>query len=284
MASRELLNTACETMNYYPRHIGDYLTATAHLSLLEHGVYARLLDVYYTREAPIPDGQAERLCGARTPEEREAVRAVLEEFFEFVDGEWRQARCDEEIAKYRDKSGKAKASAAASVNARKANAERTLSERSTDVELTNNQNHIPTSLRSVGRARATRLPPDWEPSDLDWGNACIALHTTGAKRELEKFRDYWAAKAGAGGTKADWDATWRNWVRKAGEYAENRGTGERLSAVERVRRDSEEWARKRTGGDCVLAANGEPIRAQMGQPIRLVAGRTVDEGADDVGF
>lgn len=90
-------------MNYYPRHIGDYLTATAHLSLLEHGVYARLLDVYYTREAPIPDGQAERLCGARTPEEKEAVRVVLEEFFELVDGEWRQARCDDEIGRFRKK-------------------------------------------------------------------------------------------------------------------------------------------------------------------------------------
>jgi uncharacterized protein YdaU (DUF1376 family) len=55
-------------MHHYPRHIGDYLAATAHLSLLEHGVYARLLDVYYSRETPIPDEQAERLCGARTAE------------------------------------------------------------------------------------------------------------------------------------------------------------------------------------------------------------------------
>ena len=45
-------------MNYYKRHIGDYLKDTAHLSLLEHGVYARLLDVYYTRETAIPDDQA----------------------------------------------------------------------------------------------------------------------------------------------------------------------------------------------------------------------------------
>ena len=48
-------------MNYYERHIGDYLKDTAHLSLLEHGVYSRLLDVYYTRESPIPAADAERL-------------------------------------------------------------------------------------------------------------------------------------------------------------------------------------------------------------------------------
>lgn len=271
-------------MNYYPRHIGDYLTATAHLSLLEHGVYARLLDVYYTREAPIPDAQAERLVGARTQEERDAVRVVLEEFFELVGGEWRQSRCDEEIAKYHEKSDKAKASAAASVNARQANAQRTLNERSTNVELTNNQEPITNtpSLRSGG-ARASRLPADWEPNDADWGMACIALHTEGAKRELAKFRDYWAAKAGAGGSKADWGATWRNWVRKAGEYAQSGRTGERLSAVERVKRDGEEWL-KRQGGADVLAAYGEPVRSQVDQPIRLVAGRVVDGGADEVGF
>lgn len=45
-------------MNFYKRHIGDYIKDAAHLSLLEHGVYARLMDVYYTREAGIPDGQA----------------------------------------------------------------------------------------------------------------------------------------------------------------------------------------------------------------------------------
>ena len=32
-------------MNYYSHHIGDYLTATAHLTLLEHGAYRRLIDI-----------------------------------------------------------------------------------------------------------------------------------------------------------------------------------------------------------------------------------------------
>ena len=83
-------------MNYYERHIGDYLKDTAHLSLLEHGVYARLLDVYYTREQPFAPGEACRLVGARTKEERAAVESVLAEFF--IDG--RQARCDREIERY----------------------------------------------------------------------------------------------------------------------------------------------------------------------------------------
>jgi uncharacterized protein YdaU (DUF1376 family) len=68
-------------VNYYERHIGDYLKDTAHLSLLEHGVYSRLLDVYYTRENAIPSDQAARLIGARSKDEREAMQAVLAEFF-----------------------------------------------------------------------------------------------------------------------------------------------------------------------------------------------------------
>lgn len=85
-------------MNFYKRHIGDYLKDTAHLSLLEHGVYSRLLDVYYTRESGIPDAQAARLIGARGKDETAALKVVLGEFFELVDGSWIQDRCEREIA------------------------------------------------------------------------------------------------------------------------------------------------------------------------------------------
>ncbi|MDN7744704.1 YdaU family protein [Burkholderia multivorans] len=85
-------------MNFYKRHIGDYLKDTAHLSLLEHGVYTRLLDVYYTRESGIPDDQAARLIGARARDEVAALKVVLGEFFELVDGTWIQQRCEREIA------------------------------------------------------------------------------------------------------------------------------------------------------------------------------------------
>lgn len=84
-------------MNYYAFHIGDCLRDTAHLSLLEHGCYRRLLDVYYSLETGIPCDQAYRKVGARSQEERDAVDAVLSEFFELRDGVWRQSRADREI-------------------------------------------------------------------------------------------------------------------------------------------------------------------------------------------
>jgi uncharacterized protein YdaU (DUF1376 family) len=90
-------------MNYYEHHIGDYAEATQHLSILEDGVYTRLLRKYYASEKPLPADLAmvQRLIVARSKDEREAVEAVLREFFELRDDGWHQDRCDTEIARYR---------------------------------------------------------------------------------------------------------------------------------------------------------------------------------------
>lgn len=92
-------------MNYYEHHIGDYIKATAHLSMLEDSAYRRLIDAYYTREAPLPaDKKAcQRLARAMSKPERDAVNTVLDEFFTLGDDGWHQSRCDEEIAKYAEK-------------------------------------------------------------------------------------------------------------------------------------------------------------------------------------
>ena len=98
-------------MNYYERHIGDYLKDTAHLSLLEHGVYSRLMDVYYTKETGIPAADVSRLIGARSRDEKAALHVVLQEFFVLDADAYKQARCDREIARVKDKQEKAKRSA-----------------------------------------------------------------------------------------------------------------------------------------------------------------------------
>jgi len=87
-------------LNYYKHHLGDYAAATRHLSLLEHGVYRCLIDLYYINEAPLPLElrAVHRLVCARSKEEREAVETILEEFFVKSDDGWRNTRCDEEIS------------------------------------------------------------------------------------------------------------------------------------------------------------------------------------------
>lgn len=90
-------------LNYYPHHIGDYLRDTSHLTTLEDGTYRRMLDVYYASEKPLPldfDWLC-RLVRAREILEREAVNAVLQQFFEKHEDGWHNKRADEEIRKGR---------------------------------------------------------------------------------------------------------------------------------------------------------------------------------------
>lgn len=88
-------------MHYYQHNIVDYRRDTAHLSLLEHGVYRQLIDMYYLSESPIPKEtqQVFRRLSARTQEEQIAVEIILNEFFLLTDDGWTHKRCDSEIDK-----------------------------------------------------------------------------------------------------------------------------------------------------------------------------------------
>lgn len=115
-------------MNYYPFHLGDYASATRHLSWDEDMAYRRLIDAYYTKEEPIPldRRQVYRLVCATTQEQRDAVDVVLHEFFEETPEGWRNGRCDAELAAFHAKS--AKASQSAHARWRNANGQRPQSE------------------------------------------------------------------------------------------------------------------------------------------------------------
>lgn len=61
----------------------------------------------------------------------------------------------------------------------------------------------------------SRLPADWQPAPEEIRWAQTARPELSIPIEIESFRDYWAAKPGKDGRKADWSATWRNWIRRA---------------------------------------------------------------------
>lgn len=90
-------------MNYYEHHIGDFDSATAHLTMLEDAAYRRLISLYYRTERPIPADvkHACRLVRAHSKQERDAVAVVLDEFFDLRDDGWHNLRCDAEISKFR---------------------------------------------------------------------------------------------------------------------------------------------------------------------------------------
>lgn len=93
-------------MNYAQINFGDYANDTGHLTFLEHGIYWKLLQLYYTAEGPIAATRVERLVGVRTDEEKQALANVLEDFFTLEEGVWRQSRCDKDIADYQAKRDK----------------------------------------------------------------------------------------------------------------------------------------------------------------------------------
>lgn len=66
------------------------------------------------------------------------------------------------------------------------------------------------------------MPDDWVLTK-SWGDEALRLrpdlNASAVRLLADGFRDYWIAQPGAKGRKADWLATWRNWVRKDAEYS-----------------------------------------------------------------
>jgi uncharacterized protein YdaU (DUF1376 family) len=173
-------------VNYYPFHLGDYAAHTGHLEPMEDLAYRRLLDLYYLREEPLPADVQATAKLVRMRSQASDVEAVLNEFFTLTDAGWTHERCDEEIAKMQDKQAKARKSAAASVNARRANAERSLHESPTDVErsLPKTSTDVelptptPTPILSVPKGTGGKPPAEQSKTEL-WKSAVSLLNGQG---------------------------------------------------------------------------------------------------------
>lgn len=233
-------------MKYYRRYVGDYLRDTARLSMLEHGAYNLLLDYYYADEKPLPLDKDElyTMVRAMRPEDRRAVDKVLGIYFERRQDGYHQARVDAELATAQATIAKQRESGAASAAKRWPQSESTDGAACGSTEddangltdgltypcgdglqhpyadTTSNQNKPPTKTNlQPPERRGTRLSPDWRLSteQIEW--AIGAQPTWDAEHALQvgaAFRDHWISVAGPRGVKLDWDATWRNWVRREG--------------------------------------------------------------------
>ena len=218
-------------MFYYKHHIGDYRRDTGHLSLLEHGAYRQLLDLYYVDEKPIPNETdwVMRRLSAKTQVEKDAVSAVLSDFFtQDADG-WSHKRCEIEILAYEEKADKNKENGKLGGRPKKKaeiNPEITQSVSYTNPsESQNNLNHEPLTTNhkpltkepsikdmdsSAKAPRPAKKCPDAfliTESMKTWAStecANVDIHA-----ETAKFRDHTFSTA-----RTDWVATWRNWIRK----------------------------------------------------------------------
>jgi uncharacterized protein YdaU (DUF1376 family) len=84
-------------MNFYPFHIGDYLSHTSHLTDEEDLAYRRMIDLYYQTEEPFTDTAK---LARKVRSSFEIVGNLLHEFFVYEDNAWHNKRADAEIAKY----------------------------------------------------------------------------------------------------------------------------------------------------------------------------------------
>lgn len=205
-------------MYYYQFHIGDYRADTAHLSNDEDLAYRRLLDMYYDLEKPIPTDT--EWVSRRLRLDTDVVLRVLKDFFLLQENGWFHGRCDEVITQYHSMAEKNRENGKRGGRPKKTQWDTDGNQLDTDSKpdgkATKNQesitnNHEP--LNSVERTRATRLPQDWQPTE-DMIQFCKTERPElQIKAVADSFRDYWLSAAGAKGRKADWLATWRNWVR-----------------------------------------------------------------------
>jgi len=201
-------------VHYYKRNLGDYAKKAGRLTMLQHGSYTLLIDACYDREQFPTRDEAIDWTWASATAEIEAVDFVLSKFFVLEDGRYVQTRIREELNEYREKATNNQRIAIERETKRKQNS----TERAPVVHEAP-PNHKPLTINQEPKGeskRASRIPPNFEPEPEPEAEAGIDR-----PRELANFRDYWTAKA-RDNTKLSWQATWRQWARKADRPGVNR--------------------------------------------------------------
>lgn len=111
-------------------------------------------------------------------------------------------------------------------------------------------------------SRGARIPEDFQPDeslkqwfrDQQYGGPAEFWRT-----EHAKFCDYWTAQSGQRGTKADWPATWRNWMRRAAERVPDASRPAQGGFKNSAEKQAEEGARRAD-----IAVIGDEVARQWG--------------------
>lgn len=124
---------------------------------------------------------------------------------------------------------------------------KTDTETKTDTSLSNE--------RDNRARRGSRISEDWTPSKESVAKVREDCPNVDPQKEHPVFIDYWIAQPGQKGIKTDWDATWRNWMRrKQGDMA-----GKKLTPTERAAQTAA--AGRRVAGMNITSLNPKEITA-----------------------
>lgn len=79
------------------------------------------------------------------------------------------------------------------------------------------EKQAPDAAPAARPPKGSRMVPEWviPVAWVTWALEQQPTWTEARVRQIaETFRDYWLGRPGQGGVKADWAATWRNWIRR----------------------------------------------------------------------
>ena len=221
-----------------------YLADTTHLTTEEHGAYLLLLAAMWRRNGSVPDDDKDnaRIVGLSIGKWRK-FKVRVAGLLTFENDEITQKKLQKTWKKIQETAQKNRENGAKGGRPRskenndlvKANG----SVSDNPNETLHNQSNLTDKKEPNGSSKVTsskkgsRLPEDWV-LPLSLGQYAIdqGLNELQVRREAEKFRDYWISVPGAKGVKLDWDATWRNWVRKAADHQKTNFRQQRQTEAE----------------------------------------------------
>jgi uncharacterized protein YdaU (DUF1376 family) len=195
-------------MNFYPFHIGDYAAHTRHLTIYEDLAYRRLIDAYYLAEKPFVGSITNIAKSIGMTQYESEVLYILQTFFSYNEEGYANKRADEEISKYKAmQEGGRKGAAVRWGKGSDTPPKHPPMQTMNQEPLTNNH------IIGAKAPKAKRLDKDLQ-LPKDWEDFCKTTRADLKPQEVfDQFKDYWVSVGGQKGTKLDWTATWRNWVR-----------------------------------------------------------------------
>ncbi len=219
-------------MHYYKRNIGDYHKKAGRLTILQHGTYMLLIDSCYDREQFPTLIDAIDWVWASTDEEIQALKFVLNKFFELnEDGLYVQKRINEEVQEYRktcqenSKNGKKRGSTKGTKNkAKKSEVVNLKSEplnlksepKANESEVAQNKslttNQEPLTINKNINIQKINTRKKFIKPTMDELTEYIS--TRDIKIDPEKFMDFYGANGwvqGKGKPIKDWKACVRTW-------------------------------------------------------------------------
>jgi len=216
---------------FMPLWVADFVGDTLDLDAKEIGAYMLILMTMWGRDGYLPNDEKKLQRVARCGRDWPRVWGAIGHYFTVEGDQITQLRLRLELQKVAAKrevnaqSGARGGHAKALKDKEAALANATVSPQQPEPYLEpykkeQKEEGKPSSKKSIGE----RLSGEWF-LPMEWGEWAVneGLSINQIRAQADTFKDYWIAQPGAKGRKTDWQATWRNWIRKSRERENGNG-------------------------------------------------------------